>query len=70
MKQVDNTLYFDDGIQFEEGVGYSGLSIMPNGDLAWGYDDQYYETRELTPAQREEIAAFMIEQWYNWGVQK
>jgi hypothetical protein len=39
----------------------SGLLCNPAGDVLWT------ETGRLTPEQRKEIAAFMIERWQEWA---
>lgn len=68
-KPEDNNLVFDNGKGLELNVGYSGLSLSPDGELSSGYDDRLYgrEMDMLTPEERKEIAWYMMTEWLNWG---
>lgn len=66
-KDEHDNLYLDDGTSLDLNVNYSGLSIMSDGDLAVGFDDCNYHTDKLTPAQRREVAEYMVAEWRRWG---
>lgn len=68
MKLVDGRFSFDDGQDLDLDASYGGLGLAHGGDLISGYDDRLWNTsQKLTPAQRREIAEYMVAQWKTWG---
>ncbi len=71
MRIDGDTVRFRNGKEEYAACGIIGIS--PDGTLSGGYDDGFgmdIDGSTLTKDEREELAAYMIDQWAKFGVKE
>ncbi len=70
MRIDGDTIKFRNGREEYANLGIIG--IHPDGNLSGGYDEGFCcdDDMPLTKSERQELAAYMIEQWAKFGAKE